>query len=211
MKPTRRAAGQGAGPGAGGARAHPHRHPRRDGGGRTWSASPSWSRRPPPCHAQGVTKIESSSPGAEALRPAAGPWRSPCSRSASSAPGLLAVPVLAGSAAYAVGEALEWPVGTRPASPVGGPAPSTPRWPRHARRRRRQLHRDRPDLGARAGALSSTGSSASRSWPSMVRLASRPKIMGEHAIGTGLRIGAWTATAVLAACVLATGASALLG
>jgi Mn2+/Fe2+ NRAMP family transporter len=45
----------------------------------------------------------------------------------------------------------------------------------------------------------------------MVNVASRPKIMGEHAIGTGLRLGAWTATAVLAACVLATGATALLG
>ncbi|MFL5334030.1 MAG: hypothetical protein ACJ8H8_12820 [Geminicoccaceae bacterium] len=44
-----------------------------------------------------------------------------------------------------------------------------------------------------------------------MNVASRPKIMGEHAIGTGLRLGAWTATAVLAACVLATGATALLG
>src|SRR5580698_10272903 len=62
-------------------------------------------------HAHGVTDIETSSQAAEALRPIAGPFAFTIFALGIIGTGLLTVPVLAGSAAYAVGEALGWPVG----------------------------------------------------------------------------------------------------
>src|SRR5262249_20043133 len=62
-------------------------------------------------HAAGVTDIESSSQAAEALRPVAGPFAFTLFALGIIGTGLLAVPVLAGSAAYAVGEARRGAVG----------------------------------------------------------------------------------------------------
>jgi Mn2+/Fe2+ NRAMP family transporter len=62
-------------------------------------------------HAHGVTNIQSSSQAAEALRPIAGSFAAIIFTAGIVGTGLLAVPVLAGSAAYAVSEAAGWPVG----------------------------------------------------------------------------------------------------
>ena len=62
-------------------------------------------------HVHHVTDIETSSQAAEALRPLAGNAAFAIFAVGIIGTGLLAVPVLAGSAAYAVGEALKWPVG----------------------------------------------------------------------------------------------------
>jgi NRAMP (natural resistance-associated macrophage protein)-like metal ion transporter len=62
-------------------------------------------------HAHGVTNIETSSQAAEALRPIAGRFAFTVFALGIIGTGLLALPVLAGSAAYAVGEALGWRVG----------------------------------------------------------------------------------------------------
>ncbi|MGH6981315.1 MAG: NRAMP family divalent metal transporter [Stellaceae bacterium] len=62
-------------------------------------------------HAHGHTDIQSSSQAAEALRPIAGNFAFLLFALGIVGTGLLAVPVLAGSAAYAVGEALHWKVG----------------------------------------------------------------------------------------------------
>jgi NRAMP (natural resistance-associated macrophage protein)-like metal ion transporter len=62
-------------------------------------------------HAHGVTDIETSSQAAEALRPIAGPFAFTIFALGIIGTGLLALPVLAGSAAYAVGESLRVPVG----------------------------------------------------------------------------------------------------
>jgi Mn2+/Fe2+ NRAMP family transporter len=62
-------------------------------------------------HAHGVTAVETSAQAAEALRPIAGPYAAAVFAAGVIGTGLLAVPVLAGSAAYAVGEARRWPVG----------------------------------------------------------------------------------------------------
>ena len=59
----------------------------------------------------GVTNIETSSQAAEALRPIAGDFAFFIFALGIIGTGLLAVPVLAGSAAYAVGEAFKWSVG----------------------------------------------------------------------------------------------------
>jgi len=62
-------------------------------------------------NAHGVTDIQTSSQAAEALRPIAGRFAFTVFALGIIGTGLLALPVLAGSAAYAVGEALHWRVG----------------------------------------------------------------------------------------------------
>ncbi len=62
-------------------------------------------------YTHGKTDINSAAEAAEALRPIAGPFAALLFSLGIIGTGLLALPVLGGSAAYAVGEALEWPVG----------------------------------------------------------------------------------------------------
>jgi NRAMP (natural resistance-associated macrophage protein)-like metal ion transporter len=62
-------------------------------------------------HANGITDIQTSAQAAEALRPIAGVFTFAIFAAGIIGIGLLAVPVLAGSAAYALGEALGWPTG----------------------------------------------------------------------------------------------------
>jgi NRAMP (natural resistance-associated macrophage protein)-like metal ion transporter len=62
-------------------------------------------------HMHGVTNIETSSQAAEALRPIAGQFAFLLFALGIVGTGLLALPVFAGSAAYAVGEAFQWKVG----------------------------------------------------------------------------------------------------
>jgi NRAMP (natural resistance-associated macrophage protein)-like metal ion transporter len=62
-------------------------------------------------HAHGITNVQSTAQAAEALRPVAGRFAQLLFTLGIVGTGLLAVPVLAGSAAYAIGEALRWPIG----------------------------------------------------------------------------------------------------
>ncbi len=62
-------------------------------------------------HSAGNTDITTAQQAAEALKPVAGSFASVVFALGIVGTGLLAVPVLAGSAAYAIGEALRWPVG----------------------------------------------------------------------------------------------------
>lgn len=62
-------------------------------------------------HAKGVTDIETSQQAADALRPVAGNFAYLIFSLGIIGTGLLAVPVLAGSTAYAIGEARHWKVG----------------------------------------------------------------------------------------------------
>ena len=62
-------------------------------------------------HPLGITDIDSSTKAAEALRPVAGDFAFAIFTLGIIGTGLLAVPVLAGSAAYAMGEANKWPIG----------------------------------------------------------------------------------------------------
>jgi Mn2+/Fe2+ NRAMP family transporter len=61
--------------------------------------------------AHGNTTIETSAQAAAALRPFAGAFAATVFTLGILGTGLLAVPVLAGSAAYAIGEARKWPTG----------------------------------------------------------------------------------------------------
>jgi NRAMP (natural resistance-associated macrophage protein)-like metal ion transporter len=62
-------------------------------------------------HAHGVTDIDTAAQAASALRPIAGPFAEVVFALGIFGTGLLAIPTLAGSAAYAVGESLNWTVG----------------------------------------------------------------------------------------------------
>jgi NRAMP (natural resistance-associated macrophage protein)-like metal ion transporter len=62
-------------------------------------------------HAHGVTDIETSAQAAEALRPIAGEFAFLLFAAGIVGTGMLAVPVLGGSAAYAVAESFRWPIG----------------------------------------------------------------------------------------------------
>ena len=126
--------------------------------------------------------------------------------------GLLAIPVLAGSAAYAIGEARRWPVGLA-------------RAPLEARAFYVALA-----AAVLVGvAVNFTGIDPIRAlyWSAVVNgvvtvpvlammmlIAARPDIMGEFTVGAPLRAVGWVATAVTAACVVAmavTGVISLAG
>jgi NRAMP (natural resistance-associated macrophage protein)-like metal ion transporter len=62
-------------------------------------------------HAHGITDVQTADQAAEALRPLAGRFAFTLFALGIIGTGLLAVPVLAGSAAYAIGEALKWRTG----------------------------------------------------------------------------------------------------
>jgi NRAMP (natural resistance-associated macrophage protein)-like metal ion transporter len=62
-------------------------------------------------HRAGIRDIQSSAQAAAALRPLAGPFAELLFALGIIGTGLLAIPVLAGSTAYAIGEGRKWPVG----------------------------------------------------------------------------------------------------
>ncbi len=62
-------------------------------------------------HARGVTNINTAADAAEALRSVAGPFTFVVFAAGMVGTGLLALPVLSGSAAFAIGELFRWPVG----------------------------------------------------------------------------------------------------
>jgi Mn2+/Fe2+ NRAMP family transporter len=62
-------------------------------------------------HANGVTDVQTSEQAAEALRPIAGEFAFIIFALGILGTGLLAVPVLAGSSAYALAEAMQWTAG----------------------------------------------------------------------------------------------------
>jgi Mn2+/Fe2+ NRAMP family transporter len=62
-------------------------------------------------HEAGILEIDSAAQAAQALRPIAGDFAFAVFALGIIGTGLLSIPVLAGSAAYAIGEARRWPVG----------------------------------------------------------------------------------------------------
>src|SRR5439155_19681683 len=72
-------------------------------------------------HAHGVTNVRSAEQAAQALRPIAGPFAFLLFSLGIVGTGLLAIPVLAGAAGYAVGELEGWKAGleAKPAEAVG--------------------------------------------------------------------------------------------
>jgi len=152
-------------------------------------------------HGAGVTNIESSAQAAEALKPVAGDLAFTIFALGIVGTGLLAVPVLAGSAAYAVGEARKWPVGLarRPlqakafyatvalATLIGALINFSPINP----------------IKALYWSAVLNGIVAVPVMAIMMLISVNPKIMGKFTIGGAMRVMGWTATAVMGGAVLA--------
>jgi len=146
-------------------------------------------------HAHGVREISSSAQAAQALEPLAGRWAFLFFVCGIVGTGLLAVPVLAGSAAYAVGEACKWRV-------------SLERKPREARKFYSAiavatvvglglnfLHID--PIKALFWAAILNGLTAAPSMVVIVLMATSRKVMGKFVIPKYLKIMGWAATAVM--------------
>lgn len=154
-------------------------------------------------HAAGITDIQTSAQAAEALRPVAGPFTFVLFSLGIIGTGLLAVPVLAGSAAYAMAEAAGWHgslsarldrgegrgfYGVIAAATVGGVllcfAPIHPV---------KELFWSAVLNGVIAVPIMAV----------MMHLASNPRIMGVHVISRQLKWLGWLATVVMAIVVVA--------
>jgi NRAMP (natural resistance-associated macrophage protein)-like metal ion transporter len=151
-------------------------------------------------HAHGVTNIQDSSQAAEALRPIAGPFASLIFTVGIIGTGLLAVPVLAGSASYAVSEARRWRVGMS-------------REPNDARAFYATL-----TIATLIGIglnFTPIDPIAALYWSAVVNgvvavpvmvlimlMTSHPEVMGPFTNGIGLKLLGWAATAAMAACVV---------
>ncbi len=152
-------------------------------------------------NANGVMDIRTSADAAEALRPIAGDYAALIFALGIVGTGLLAVPVLAGSAAYAVGEARRWPVGLdcRPkrakafyativaATAIGALMNFTPIDP----------------IRALVLAAMINGVVAVPVMAVMMLVSTRKPVMGVFTVGGGLLWLGWLATAVMAAAVVA--------
>ena len=148
-------------------------------------------------NAHGITDIQTSSQAALALKPIAGPFVFLIFALGVVGTGLLAVPVLAGSAAYALGETLGWPVGLA------------------RKARRAKLFYAAITLATLIGAgLNFTPLDPIKAlfWSAVINgvvavpimvmtmlLASRRKVMGQFALPLPLKAMGWLATAVMLA------------
>lgn len=159
-------------------------------------------------HPAGVTNIQSSVDAAKALEPIAGPFAKVIFAVGIIGTGLLAVPVLAGSAAYAVGEAAKWPVGLS-------------RKPRQAK----AFYLTVAVATVLGMSLNFTPIEPMRAlfWSAVINgvvavpimvmlmlLASDAKVMEQFIIGPALKVLGWLATAAMAAAVIGMVVTALI-
>jgi Mn2+/Fe2+ NRAMP family transporter len=159
-------------------------------------------------HVGGITNISSSVEAAKALEPIAGVFAKTIFACGIIGTGLLAVPVLAGSAAYAIGEARRWPVGLS----------------------RRPLEAKAFYLTVSVAtvvgmALNFTSIDPIRAlfWSAVINgvvavpimvilmlLASDPAVMKQFVIGPALKVLGWLATAAMAASVIGMALTAMI-
>ena len=151
-------------------------------------------------HAHGVTNIETSADAAQALRPIAGEFTFVVFALGIVGTGLLAVPVLAGSAAYALGEAFHWRVGL---AEKPGRAPAF-YWAIAAAVLVGALLNFSPLDPVKALFWSAVvnGVAAVPIMVMIMHMASRRAVMGEFALKSWLKTLGWIATAVMAAAAI---------
>ncbi len=148
-------------------------------------------------NAHGIKDIQTSSQAAEALRPVAGRFAFLLFSLGIIGTGLLAVPVLAGSSAYALGEARQWPVGLE-------------RKPKEARAfywvialstllgvGLNEVHLD--PVKALFWSAVTNGVVAAPLMVMIMLMASRKKVMGTFTLSLRLKILGWGATLAMAA------------
>ncbi len=151
-------------------------------------------------HASGITQIQSAQQAASALRPIAGEFAFALFALGIIGTGLLAVPVLAGSAAYAVSETFRWTEGLD-------------RAPREAKAFYAAIAL--ATLGGVALNLIDIDPMKALYWSAVVNgllapplmvvtmmIARNPRVMGRLAISRRLAIGGWLSTAAMSAVAL---------
>ncbi|OYV66200.1 MAG: iron transporter, partial [Acidiphilium sp. 21-66-27] len=152
-------------------------------------------------HVHGITDIASAADAASALAPIAGSFAQLVFALGIFGTGLLAVPVLAGSTAYAIGEALHWKVGLSRralearafygvlavATLAGVGIVFSPL----------------PPIRALFWAAVINGIAAVPIIAAMVALASRSAVMDGHVLPRWLRVMGWLTAALMGACTLA--------
>jgi len=152
-------------------------------------------------HVHGITDIQTSAQAAEALRPLAGEFAFLLFTAGIVGTGLLAVPVLAGSAAYAIAESFDWRIGLGRklleargfymiliiATLLGVALNFTPIDP----------------IKALFWSAVINGVIAVPIMVVIMLMVARPDVMGQFVITPRLRITGWLATAVMALAVLA--------
>ena len=146
-------------------------------------------------HAHGVTNVTSSAQAADALRPLAGRGAFLLFVCGIVATGLLAIPVLAGSAAYALGEALKWrcTLESQPPDAKGFYATITT-----ATVIGLALNFIGIDpIKALFWAAVLNGLTAAPLMAVIIRIASNAKVMGKFALSGYLKTVAWIATALM--------------
>jgi Mn2+/Fe2+ NRAMP family transporter len=147
-------------------------------------------------HVRGITEIATSQQAAEALKPVAGDFAFVVFALGIIGTGLLAVPVLAGSAAYALGESRRWPVGLA-------------RQPKHAKAFYGAIviatlvgtgicFSPLDPIKALFWSAVLNGVVAAPVMAMMMLTASNHKVMGEFAVAGALRVTGWIATAAMA-------------
>ena len=151
-------------------------------------------------HLHGITDIQTSAQAAEALRPLAGEFAFLLFTAGIVGTGLLAVPVLAGSAAYAIAESFDWRIGLGRklmeargfymiliiATLLGVALNFTPIDP----------------IKALFWSAVINGVIAVPIMVVIMLMVARPDVMGQFVVTPGLRITGWLATAVMALAVL---------
>ena len=159
-------------------------------------------------HAKGVTDIQSSSQAAEALKPIAGAFAEFIFALGIVGTGLLAIPVLAGSTAYAIGEGRKWPVGLS-------------RKPRQAvafysvlalsvgSRRSTQFYPHDP-IKALYWSAVINGVLAAPVMVMMMLLARRRNVMGDLVVSGWLYWLGWASTAAMGLCIVGMGVTFFL-
>jgi NRAMP (natural resistance-associated macrophage protein)-like metal ion transporter len=146
-------------------------------------------------HAHGITTVESSAQAAEALRPIAGEFAFALFAIGIIGTGMLAVPILAGSAAYAVSESFGWVEGLD-------------RKPREAKAFYATIavatiagltlnYAGVDPIKALYWAAVVNGLLAAPLMVVMMLIATNPKVMGQLAVRGGLAVGGWIATLVM--------------
>jgi NRAMP (natural resistance-associated macrophage protein)-like metal ion transporter len=152
-------------------------------------------------HGSGVTRIDTAAQAAEGLRPIAGQFAFVVFAVGIIGTGLLSVPVLASSAAYALGETRNWPVGVSKkmaqakgfyatigaATVIGALINALPL----------------PPMQALVWAAVLNGIVSAPVMAMLVLLATSHSVMGRYRISTRLAIGGWAATFVMGAASIA--------
>ncbi|MGH1575104.1 NRAMP family divalent metal transporter [Methylobacterium sp. P31] len=159
-------------------------------------------------HARGVTDIQTSTDAAKALEPVIGHLAFAVFTLGIISTGFLAIPVLGGSAAYALGEFRRWPVGLERhpveakafyaalvlATLLGVAVTLSPISP----------------IKALFWSAVANGVLAAPIMALLMRMAGKPKIMGEFVITGPLRLLGWAATGVMTLATLALATSFVL-